>query len=184
MQSQSPAKLLQCCGSGATSHSCANGYPEAEPHAYEVTYLHAVCKNPEKQITWRGVLVDSDLSLARYTYADPDEAIAITSCAKECAAEAKCVAFQLYLNYSDDGTFACAPAHVHICTAALHFYANPCCCAACSLCQCWRCESMVLKAPVQWVVLGASACEGLSMRTAPDSVCILQVQFVWGEHLH
>jgi hypothetical protein len=97
--------------------------------------MHAVCKNPEEYRLWKDVSGDRSLKLARYTYAELETAG--TSCAKKCAAKAKCVAFEYV--YDDDLTRVeeCAPAHVHICSDALQILVIPLA-AACSLCQCWR----------------------------------------------
>jgi hypothetical protein len=156
-----PGLLLKCicCGSGAASHSCTNynGHPEVELH--EVTCMHVVCENPEKHRIFSQVMAGGDLSLARYTYEELEEAG--TYCAKKCAAEAKCVAFQEV--YGDDPTASrveeCAHAHVHICTGALHMCENPCCFSLlpvpvlephqwCWELQCngWYCEFQFLKA--------------------------------------
>jgi hypothetical protein len=115
--------------------------------------MHVVCKNPETPIKWKLVAGPGDLRLATYTNEELEEAG--TSCAKECAAEAKCVAYEQLYDEDWSRVEGCAPAHVQICTGALHI-CDPSCCSLLPLpVLAPRINGTipVLEASVQWVVL-------------------------------
>jgi hypothetical protein len=88
--------------------------------------MHAVCKNPEEHIIWRTVTGNSALFLARYTYGELEDAG--TSCAKKCAVEAQCVAFeQVSYDFLDHEKYEqkCAPAQIQTAQAPCIFARIP-----------------------------------------------------------